>query len=249
MDEVTVIRHRVLVGGVSRRAVALELGVSRNTVRRYVEGAPAEVRKRVPRSRPALDKVRPRMDELLASSAGWTAGKQRLSATQLHRMLAREGIAVGVSLVKQYVHEWKRQRAEVFVPLVYQPGDLGEVDFFEVLVELCGKRVKAWMFLLRAMASGRDFAWLFPRQDQTCFLEVRVPAMPIAHSGRCRSPVPAKAITRGVTPLGRGLLRRLLRLRQVALHLPDGLAGELHTVGVVDESVAHGVGDRLVADD
>ena len=52
----------------------------------------------------------------------------------------------------------------------------GEVDFFEVLVELCGKWVKAWMFLLRAMASGRDFAWLFPRQDQTCFLEGHVRA-------------------------------------------------------------------------
>ena len=34
---------------------------------------------------------------------------------------------VGVTLVKDYVHEWKRQRAEVFVPLVYRLGDLGEV--------------------------------------------------------------------------------------------------------------------------
>jgi hypothetical protein len=33
---------------------------------------------------------------------------------------------------------------------------------------------------------------------------VRIPAMPIARSGRCRSPVPAKAITRGVTPLAVG---------------------------------------------
>jgi hypothetical protein len=32
------------------------------------------------------------------------------------------------------------------------------------------------MFLLRCMASGRDFAWLFPRQDQTCFLEGHVRA-------------------------------------------------------------------------
>ena len=37
----------------------------------------------------------------------------------------------------------------------------------------------------------------------THLVTLRIPAMPIAHSGRCRSPVPAKAITRGVTPLGR----------------------------------------------
>jgi hypothetical protein len=41
-----------------------------------------------------------------------------------------------VTLVKEAVAEWKRQRREVFVPLTYRPGDLAEVDFFEVLVDL-----------------------------------------------------------------------------------------------------------------
>jgi predicted DNA-binding protein (UPF0251 family) len=41
MDQVHVIRHRVLVDGVSQRRVAREMGVSRNTVRRYLsEPAP-----------------------------------------------------------------------------------------------------------------------------------------------------------------------------------------------------------------
>lgn len=31
-----------------------------------------------------------------------------------------------------------RQRKEVFVPLVYKPGDVGEGGFFEVLVDLRG---------------------------------------------------------------------------------------------------------------
>ena len=37
-------------------------------------------------------------------------------------------------------------------------GDLAEVDFFEVLVDLDGVRRKAWLFLLRLMYSGRNFA-------------------------------------------------------------------------------------------
>ncbi len=176
MDEVTTIRHWVLVQGISRRAAAKEMGVSRNTVRRYLRGAPVGLRKKTPRPKPALSKAQARIDTLLAEAPKWTGGKQRLTATRLWRMLAAEGIHVGVTLVKDYVHEWKRQRAEVFVPLVYRPGDLGEVDFFEVLVDLAGERQKAWMFLLRSMASGRDFAWLFPRQDQTCFLEGHVRA-------------------------------------------------------------------------
>ena len=96
-------------------------------------------------------------------------------------MLVEEGFEVGVTLVKEYFHEWKRKRAEVFVPLVYRPGDLGEVDFFEVFVDLAGKRTKAFMFLLRLMASGRDFAWILPRQDTTCFHDGHVRAF--AHFG------------------------------------------------------------------
>ncbi len=67
------------------------------------------------------------------------------------------------------------------MPLVYKPGDLAEVDFFEVLVDIEGVRRKAHMFVCRLMHSGRDFAWLYPRQDQTCFLDGHVRAF--AHFG------------------------------------------------------------------
>jgi hypothetical protein len=84
-------------------------------------------------------------------------------------------------VVKEFVAEWRRQRQEVFVPLVYRPGDLGEVDFFEVLVDVAGQRRRAWMFLMRLMHSGRDFAWLYDRQDQVSFLDGHVRAF--AHFG------------------------------------------------------------------
>ena len=122
------------------------------------------------------ERVAARALELLRESARWTAGKQRLTAARLHQLLLQEGLVVGYSVVKQLVREWRRERQEVFVPLVYRPGDLAEVDFFEVLVDIAGERRKAHMFLLRLMHSGRDFAWLYPRQDQTCFLDGHVRA-------------------------------------------------------------------------
>jgi transposase len=176
MDQVAVVRHRVLVEGASRREVARALGISRNTVKRYLAGASIGERKPSPRSRPVLDSARPRIEALLAEAPRWTAGKQRLTATQLHRLLRAEGFSIGRTTVKDFVHEWRRKRAEVFVPLVYRPGDLGLIDFFEVFVDVAGKRIKAFLFVVRLMASGRDFAWLFPRQDQTCFLEGHVRA-------------------------------------------------------------------------
>ncbi len=91
-----------------------------------------------------------------------------------------------MTVVKEAVAEWKRARREVFVPLTYRPGDLAEVDFFEVLVDVNGTRRKAWLFLMRLMYSGRDFAWIYERQDQISFLDGHVRAF--AHFDR----VPAR---------------------------------------------------------
>jgi transposase len=182
MEEVYVVRHRHLVEGVPIRRLAREMGISRNTIKRYLRGAPPGVGK--PRGQPGApvrDAVVPRAHALLEDSRRWTAGKQRLTAARLHELLRCEGTLVGYTVVKQIVREWKRQRQEVFVPLVYHAGDLAEVDFFQVLVDIAGQRQKAWMFVMRLMHSGRDFAWIYPRQDQTCFLDGHVRAF--AHFG------------------------------------------------------------------
>ncbi|MGE3766726.1 MAG: IS21 family transposase [Kofleriaceae bacterium] len=177
MEEVYVVRHRHLVEGVPIRRLAREMGVSKNTIKRYLRGAPAGVgRPRGIPGAPVRDAVQPRALELLDESKRWTAGKQQLTAARLYAMLSSEGHDVGYTVVKQIVREWKRQRKEVFVPLVYKPGDSAQVDFFEVLVDLAGVRRKAHMFVMRLMHSGRDFAWLYPRQDQTCFLDGHVRA-------------------------------------------------------------------------
>lgn len=181
MDQVHVIRHKVLVEGRSQRQVAKELGISRLTVKKYLRQAvPARCETR-PRARPVWDRVAVRIQTLLAESARWTGGKQQLTAARLHTLLGEEGLAVGSTLVKTAVAEWRRQRREVFVPLTYRPGDLAEVDFFEVLVDVAGVRRKAWLFLLRLMYSGRDFAWVYERQDQISFLDGHVRAF--AHFG------------------------------------------------------------------
>ena len=77
MDQVHVVRHKVLVEGHSVRKVAREMGVSRNTVKRYLEmAAPVRV-EHAPRGRPVWEKVRSRVEGLLEESPKWTGGKQR----------------------------------------------------------------------------------------------------------------------------------------------------------------------------
>jgi transposase len=158
MDQVHVIRHKVLIERRSQRAVAKEPGISRLTVRKYVEqAAPIRVEKE-PRARPTWTKTHERLETLLETAPEWTDKKQQLTATRLHDLLIQEGHRVGVTLIKEAMAEWKRQRREVLVPLVYRPGELAEVDFFEVVIEEAGVRRKAWMFLCRLMYSGSGCA-------------------------------------------------------------------------------------------
>lgn len=174
MDQVQVIRWKVLVEGRRIRAVAREMGVSRNTVRRYLS-EPEPVRKaRKAKARPIYAAIQPRVEELLEEWAGRTTPKQRITATRVHRELVEAGHAVGLTTVSEILREKRREAQEVFVPLVHRPGDEAQVDFFEVTVEVGGERRRAWKFVMRLMYSGRDFAWLYDRCDQVAFLDGHV---------------------------------------------------------------------------
>lgn len=176
MDRVHVIRHKVLVEGQSGRQVALELGIARKTVAKYLkESEPNRVEK-CRRPRPVSDRVEPAIEAVLESWTGRTTAKQRVTASRVHRELQEQGHVVGATTVKEYMAERRRKAAEVYVPLVYRLGELAEVDFFEVTVDVGGERKKAWKFLMRLMASGKDFAYVYERCDQVSFLDGHVRA-------------------------------------------------------------------------
>lgn len=181
MDQVYVIRHKVLVEGVSRRRVAREMGVSRNTVRKYLEEAEPVRKRGAPRRRPVYEQVVGRLERLVDEWSGRTTKKQRLTAARLHRALVEEGYGVGLTLVQEWLRERRREAAEVYVPLVHRPGEEAQVDFFDVTVEVAHEWRRAWLFLMRLMYSGRDFAWLYEWADQVSFLDGHVRAF--AHFG------------------------------------------------------------------
>jgi len=63
-EQVHVVRHKALMKGQSQRRVARGMGLSRNTVKKYLgvsERKRIEVR---PRSKSVLDRIKPRMDQL-----------------------------------------------------------------------------------------------------------------------------------------------------------------------------------------
>jgi transposase len=176
MDQVHVIRHKVLVEGRSIRSVAREMHVGRNTIKKYLAlSEPARV-VRQEKPSPVREMVAPRIDAIVEQWRGRTTPKQRITGTRIHRQLVEEGYQVGITTVRDYLREKRRQQAEVFIPLVHRPGDEAQVDFFEVSVEEDGRIEKAWKFVMRLMYSGKDFVWLYERCDQLSFLDAHVRA-------------------------------------------------------------------------
>ena len=181
MDMVFVIRHKVLVERRSIRSVARELGVSRNTVSKYLQTSEPARKPSVPRPRPVMDKVAQRIDEILSQWAGRLTPKQRLTGSRLHRQLVEEHYQVGITTVRDYLREKRRRMAEVFIPLIHHPGEEGQFDFFDVTVEEDGDAHRAWKLVLHLPYSGRDFVRLYDSCDQLSFLDGHVRAA--AHFG------------------------------------------------------------------
>jgi transposase len=176
MDLVHVVRHKVLVEKRSLRSVERETGVSRHTIRKYLKlPEPVHVVGE-PRRRRVTASVAPRIDALLDEWGKRTTPKQRITGTRLHRQLREEGVEIGITTVRVYLREKRRQAAEVFIPLVHRPGEVAQIDFFEVTVEEAGTIKKVWKFLMRLMHSGYDFVWLYERCDQLAFLDGHVRA-------------------------------------------------------------------------
>jgi len=176
MDKVYVIRHKVMVEGKSIRSVARELSVSRNTVTRYL-GLSEPVRKEsVPRPRPVMEKVAARIDEIQSEWAHRVTPKQRLTGSRIHRQLIEDHYQVGITTVRDYLREKRRQSAEVYVPLVHRPGEEGQFDFFEVTLEEREEFHHSWKLVLHLPYSGRDFLWFYDSCDQLSFLDGHVRA-------------------------------------------------------------------------
>ena len=115
--------------------------------------------------------------DILDAWKGRTTAKQRITASRLHRQLREEGFEVGVTTVRDYLAEKRRRSREVYIPLTYRPGEVAQVDFFEVTVDVGAERSSVWKFLMRLMYSGAEFAWLYERANQIAFLDGHVRAL------------------------------------------------------------------------
>jgi transposase len=143
------------------RRIAREVGVSRQTVRRYLRGgATAEIQRRPARC--ALDEVgRARAIALFDTTA---AG----NAVVVRQLLADEGVDVAVRVVQRALapHRQTKRAAQVAtVRFETAPGHQLQIDFGEKWVRVAGVETKVHLFVAVLGYSRRSYVRAFRRQQ------------------------------------------------------------------------------------
>ena len=175
MAEVNVIRHKVLREGKSQRSVAIELGRSRNTIAKYLKQSEPVRQVRKDRVSPVKEKVKPIIESIMADESK-VSSKHRWTSYNMMLELIKRDIRISERSIRKYMAQIRDERAEIYIPLVYHPGETAEVDFFEVVVDLPCGRETAHLFLMRDMHAEDDFIHLYAREDQVSFLDGHVRA-------------------------------------------------------------------------
>jgi len=148
--------------GWGAKRIARELGVARNTVRRYLRGARAEVQEHL---------AARRLDEAARAEA-WRLydGEAEGNAVVVARLLREQSIAASVRTVQRAVEERRRsQRASQVATVRFEtaPGEQMQVDVGQRLVSIAGNLVRVFFVCAVLGFSRRLFvrAFLSARQD------------------------------------------------------------------------------------
>jgi transposase len=204
------IRRKHLLDGMSGRAIAEELGHSRKTVAKALaHPIPPGYRLKGPRARPAVEPYRAIIDAWLEEDQS-RPRKQRHTAQRIYERLRQEHEYQGSpSSVRRYVASRKAWAGEVFLPLVFAPGEEAQVDWGEATVIESGVERKVQLFCMKLCHSHAVFVRAYERANLESFLDGHVRAF--AFLGGVPKRLAYDNLKSAVAWVGRGRERRLNR--------------------------------------
>jgi len=182
------IRRAYFVQRRSIRAIARELKLSRNTVRKAVRsGETRFAYERGVQPRPKLGPWIDDLERLLAANDAQPA-RERLDLIGIFEALRRLGYTGSYDAVRRYARARQRQEgdraAEAFVPLSFAPGEAYQFDWSEEIVVLNGTTTTVRVAQVRLCYSRMAFLRAYPRETQEMVFDAHDRAFAFFH-GAC----------------------------------------------------------------
>lgn len=167
MDIITLYRK-----GLKKRAIARKLGVSRNTVDRYIENPEIAFEPPAPRNRKSL--VDPFNDNIKA----WIEEDNDYTAAWIYDRLTNMGFIGSYEIVKRRVQNFKENYHKVaYMRFETEPGYQAQVDFGEFqILKPDGNVTKLYLFAMILGYSRKMYAELIERCDLPTFLDCHIHA-------------------------------------------------------------------------
>src|SRR5450432_3135426 len=164
------IRRAHLSSGKSIKAIARDLKISRNTVRRILRSGETWFSyEREIQPRPKLGRWKADIDRMLTQNAG-NAARERLTLIRLFEELRALGYEGGYDAVRRYARTWSREQASqtaaAFVPLSFAPGEAYQFDWSHEIVVMNGATVTVKVAHMRLCHSRMMYFRAFPRETQ-----------------------------------------------------------------------------------
>lgn len=178
MDMYSEIRTRY-ANGESMRSIARRLGIARQTVKKYCEGAThPEFRKEYQRDANVItNQVKQFILSCFKEDEDENLQKQKHTAKRIFERLVKElGFQGSYSTVRKAVRVLKAERTvppQSCVPLSYAPGEAVQIDWGEATIYLDGQKTKVYIFCGRLCYSCDIFVQAYRAANSETFLEAQ----------------------------------------------------------------------------
>jgi len=174
-DIIYEIRRRHSVQKQSITAIARDMGISRPTVRKYLQTADEPKYERVQPVSPRLGQCEQQLTKWLEEEARLPRPRRR-TAHRLFEGLQEIGYGGAYDSVQRFVKRWKSTQqgpklTEAFVPLLFLPGDACQFDWSHEQVELGGVLQTIKVAHFRLAYSRQMFVVAYPRERQEMVMD------------------------------------------------------------------------------
>jgi transposase len=159
--------------GLSQRKIARKLGISRNTVKKYIENKDILLE-------PDLGEVdrKSMLDPFRGNILAWLDEDMEYKATWIYDRLLPMGFAGSYEIVKRAVHKIKDERQRIaYMRFETEPGFQAQADFGEFQIENADGTIrKLYLFSMILGYSRKIYSELIDRCDLPTFLDCHLHA-------------------------------------------------------------------------
>ncbi len=169
--------RRLFNSGISKRAIARKLGISRNTVDKYCQGDTVPWNRKIYTRQSSIisDEVMDFIRQCLEDDEREGIRKQKHTAKRIFDRLVDEcNFTGGESTVRRTVNQLKVQVQKPFIPLEFAPGEALQIDWGIAKIYLNGHKMDINLFCARLCSSDAPSVFAFERQNEESFLEALV---------------------------------------------------------------------------